>query len=65
MVIDIGGGSVEITLGTVNSAQLAKSFKIGVIRLSERFVRTDPLVERDERRMVSTSTSEIGDHVDT
>ncbi len=65
VVIDIGGGSVEITLGTVTSAQLAKSFKIGVIRLSERFVRTDPLVERDERRMVKYINKEIGDHVDT
>jgi exopolyphosphatase/guanosine-5'-triphosphate,3'-diphosphate pyrophosphatase len=65
VVIDIGGGSVEITLGTATSAQLAKSFKIGVIRLSERFVRTDPLVERDERRMVKYINKEIGDHVDT
>jgi exopolyphosphatase / guanosine-5'-triphosphate,3'-diphosphate pyrophosphatase len=64
VVIDIGGGSVEITLGTVTSAQLAKSFKIGVIRLSERFVRTDPLLERDERRMVKYINKEIGDHVD-
>ena len=36
-----------------------------MIRLSERFVRTDPLVERDERRMVKYINKEIGDHVDT
>jgi exopolyphosphatase/guanosine-5'-triphosphate,3'-diphosphate pyrophosphatase len=64
VVIDIGGGSVEITYGTANQAQLAKSFKVGVIRLAERFVRTDPLVERDERRMVKYINHEIGDHVD-
>ena len=64
VVIDIGGGSVEITLGTVNRAQLAKSFKIGVIRLTERFVRTDPLLERDERRLVKHINEEIGAHVD-
>ncbi len=64
VVIDIGGGSVEITFGTANHAQLAKSFKVGVIRLSERFVRTDPLAERDERRMVKYINSEIGEHVD-
>jgi exopolyphosphatase / guanosine-5'-triphosphate,3'-diphosphate pyrophosphatase len=64
VVIDIGGGSVEITLGTANTAQLAKSFKVGVIRLSERFVRTDPLPERDERRMVKYISREIGEHVD-
>jgi len=61
VVIDIGGGSVEITYGTAHHAQLAKSFKVGVIRLAERFVRTDPLIERDERRMVKYINHEIGE----
>src|SRR6188474_1429360 len=52
VVIDIGGGSVEITLGTATSIQLARSFKIGVIRLTERFITSDPLAERDENRLV-------------
>jgi exopolyphosphatase / guanosine-5'-triphosphate,3'-diphosphate pyrophosphatase len=51
VVIDIGGGSVEITLGG-ERPQLARSFKTGVIRLSERFVRSDPLSTRDERKLV-------------
>src|SRR5688572_8864291 len=59
VVIDIGGGSVEITLGTAGSIQLARSFKLGVIRLTERFVRSDPLTERDERRMVKHIHDEI------
>ena len=62
VVIDVGGGSVEITLGTGTSIQLAKSFKLGVIRLTQRFVRTDPLSERDERRMVKHIESEIDRH---
>jgi exopolyphosphatase/guanosine-5'-triphosphate,3'-diphosphate pyrophosphatase len=64
VVIDIGGGSVEITLGPSREAELAKSFKIGVIRLTERFVRTDPLSGRDERRLVKYINQEIGAHVD-
>src|SRR5215207_4128524 len=59
VVIDVGGGSVEITLGTASSVQLARSFKLGVIRLTERFVRTDPLSDRDERRMVKHIHEEI------
>ena len=59
VVIDIGGGSVEITLGTGTSIQLARSFKIGVIRLTERFVKTDPLSERDERRLERHVLDEI------
>src|SRR5688500_15955432 len=62
VVIDIGGGSVEITLGTSTDIQLARSFKIGVIRLTERFVRTDPLSDRDERRMVKHILAEIDRH---
>lgn len=64
VVIDIGGGSVEITLGTPTDVKLARSFKAGVIRLTERFVKTDPLSGGDERRMVKHISREIGSHVD-
>ena len=60
-VIDIGGGSVEITLGG-ERPQHAKSFKIGVIRLTERFVKSDPLTARDERKLVRHITTEIGEY---
>ena len=62
VVIDVGGGSVEITLGTGSSVQLARSFKIGVIRLTERFVKSDPLDENDERRMTRHILTEIERH---
>src|ERR671914_1667554 len=62
VVIDIGGGSVEITLGTAASVQLARSFKIGVIRLTERFVENDPLSGREERKLVKHITAEINQH---
>ena len=61
VVIDIGGGSVEITRGVGPDAQFARSFKLGVIRLTERFVTSDPLSGRDERKMVE----HIGREVDT
>jgi exopolyphosphatase/guanosine-5'-triphosphate,3'-diphosphate pyrophosphatase len=63
VVIDIGGGSVEITCGKATDVRLARSFKIGVIRLTERFVKTDPLSGGDERRMVKHISKEIGAHV--
>ncbi|MEZ5294154.1 MAG: Ppx/GppA phosphatase family protein [Vicinamibacterales bacterium] len=52
VVIDIGGGSVEVTLGAGDQVRYARSFKMGVIRLTERFVTSDPLSGRDERRLV-------------
>lgn len=63
VVIDIGGGSVEISYGTSTAVQLARSFKIGVIRLTERFVRSDPLSGRDERRLTEHIAGEIETHV--
>jgi exopolyphosphatase/guanosine-5'-triphosphate,3'-diphosphate pyrophosphatase len=60
VVIDIGGGSVEITLGSGREVKFARSFKIGVIRLTERFVAADPISRRDERKMVKF----IGEQVD-
>lgn len=62
VVIDIGGGSVEITLGTAAEIQLARSFKIGVIRLTERFVKSDPLSQRDERRLSRYILAEVDRH---
>ncbi|MGE0460339.1 MAG: HD domain-containing protein [Vicinamibacterales bacterium] len=60
VVIDIGGGSVEITLGSGREAKFARSFKMGVIRLTERFVNSDPISRRDERKMARF----IGEQVD-
>jgi len=60
VVIDIGGGSVEVTLGAGEQVRFARSFKLGVLRLSERFVTSDPLNKRDERKMVA----HIGELVD-
>lgn len=63
VVIDIGGGSVELTRGSAARLQVVKSAKIGVIRLTEQFVRTDPLTTRDERRLVKSIEEEIADTV--
>jgi exopolyphosphatase/guanosine-5'-triphosphate,3'-diphosphate pyrophosphatase len=62
VVIDIGGGSVEITLGTATHLTLGKSFKTGVIRVTEHFVKTDPLSTRDERRLVKHLNRTMGSH---
>ena len=64
VVIDIGGGSVEITLGTATQLTLGKSFKVGVIRLTERFVKSDPLSSRDEGRLVKHLNREMATYLD-
>jgi len=64
VVIDIGGGSVEITRGSGSQVDLARSFKLGVIRLTERFVGSDPISNRDERKMVKCIREEVDRYVD-
>ena len=63
VVIDIGGGSVEITRGTGPAIDLGRSFKVGVIRLTERFVKSDPISSRDERKLVKYIESELDEHL--
>lgn len=63
VVIDIGGGSVEITLGTPHRMALGRSVKAGVIRLTERFVKSDPLTPRDEQRLMRYIRRETRDFV--
>jgi exopolyphosphatase/guanosine-5'-triphosphate,3'-diphosphate pyrophosphatase len=64
VVVDIGGGSVEVTLGSASRLTLGRSFKVGVIRLTERFVHSDPLSSGDERRIVKHVNREMGTYLD-
>jgi exopolyphosphatase/guanosine-5'-triphosphate,3'-diphosphate pyrophosphatase len=60
VVIDIGGGSVEITRGAGLTMETGRSFKLGVIRLTERFVKSDPLSSRDQRKLTRFVDNEAG-----
>lgn len=64
VVVDIGGGSVEVTVGPATEMQLGRSFKVGAIRLTERFVKTDPLSRGDERKLVKHLGKEMGEYLD-
>jgi exopolyphosphatase / guanosine-5'-triphosphate,3'-diphosphate pyrophosphatase len=64
VVIDIGGGSVEITLGTAARPALSRSFKLGVIRLAERFVKSDPITDADARKLERAVVKEAGGYLD-
>jgi exopolyphosphatase/guanosine-5'-triphosphate,3'-diphosphate pyrophosphatase len=64
VAIDIGGGSVEVTVGTATKIVRGKSFKVGVIRLTEKFIKSDPLAGRDERRLVKHLNREMGGYLD-
>jgi len=64
VAIDIGGGSVEITRGSGPTLDRGRSFKLGVIRLTERFVNSDPIASRDQRKLVRHIDAELGEYLD-
>src|SRR6266566_6402782 len=64
VVIDVGGGSVEVTRGTGATIELGRSFKLGVIRLTERFIKSDPPDAKDQRKLVRHIENEIGKYLD-
>ena len=63
VVVDIGGGSTEITVGTAERMRSGRSFKVGVLRLTERFVTTDPIADADRRRLVRYVRSQTGSYL--
>ena len=63
VVIDIGGGSTEVTVGNADRMQMGRSFKLGVIRLTEKFTKSDPLSGRDERKLERHIKKEAGSYL--
>jgi exopolyphosphatase/guanosine-5'-triphosphate,3'-diphosphate pyrophosphatase len=50
-VVDIGGGSVEVILSAGTAIDQVYSLPLGAVRVTERFVRSDPLREKHWKRM--------------
>jgi exopolyphosphatase/guanosine-5'-triphosphate,3'-diphosphate pyrophosphatase len=63
VVIDVGGGTTEVGVGDAAGMQHFRSLKLGVIRLTDRFVRTDPLTAGDERRLVAHVRAEAAEYL--
>jgi exopolyphosphatase/guanosine-5'-triphosphate,3'-diphosphate pyrophosphatase len=62
LLIDIGGGSTEFVVGEAGTILEARSLKLGAIRLTERFLRREPLRKRDvdeARRFVRSFLTEL------
>jgi exopolyphosphatase/guanosine-5'-triphosphate,3'-diphosphate pyrophosphatase len=62
MVLDVGGGSTELTVGVAPAAPgPAVSLRIGSVRLTERYVRTDPPSEADLEAMRAAIDAALGE----
>ena len=52
LVVDIGGGSTEFVLGEADGVIAARSHDIGSVRLTERYLSSNPPTEAQLRRLV-------------
>jgi len=53
LVLDIGGGSTELAVMKNGEPTTLISFKLGAVRLTEQFVKSDPIGEKQLRRLRS------------
>ena len=53
LLIDIGGGSVELTVADASRIYYSTSVKLGFLRLQGRFVSSDPMTKREGRALTS------------
>ncbi len=51
VIVDIGGGSTELILGDGHEPRYLSSTKVGAVRLTDMFVHSDPISERDFERL--------------
>ncbi|MGI6427821.1 MAG: hypothetical protein ACOX0L_09510 [Natronincolaceae bacterium] len=63
LVIDIGGGSTELTLGTRNGdVKETISLDIGAVRMTEKFITTDPVGKEEYEKMKTAINETIKNH---
>ncbi|MGB5974254.1 MAG: Ppx/GppA phosphatase family protein, partial [Nodosilinea sp.] len=69
-IIDIGGGSTELILGTGEPHRFLSSTKVGAVRLTAQFVSTDPISELElstlrayVRGMIEANATRLKSHL--
>lgn len=61
---DIGGGSMEVSVGTGGQLHALHSYRLGAVRLTEIFTQSDPITDADFRRMKAYAQDEITQHAE-
>ncbi len=59
LVADIGGGSTEFVTSLPDGSLVSKSLNIGCVRMSERYLHSDPPTQREIENTVSDIDSQI------
>jgi exopolyphosphatase/guanosine-5'-triphosphate,3'-diphosphate pyrophosphatase len=59
LVVDIGGGSVELIVGSSQKIFFMESFKLGALRLTEYFLSQDPPSRKELRKLQNFIRKEL------
>ncbi len=65
LVIDIGGGSTEFIVGNEEGIKFCKSENVGALRMTEKFITTDPINDEEFNDMTSFVEDTISSTIDT
>jgi exopolyphosphatase/guanosine-5'-triphosphate,3'-diphosphate pyrophosphatase len=59
LIIDIGGGSTEFIVTSGAGPELLLSIRLGAVRLTEKFITTDPVSPEERERLAATLRSDL------
>ncbi|HJZ68071.1 MAG TPA: Ppx/GppA phosphatase family protein, partial [Blastocatellia bacterium] len=59
LIIDIGGGSTEFIITAGREPELLLSLRVGAVRLTEKFITTDPVSPVELNRLVTNIRSDL------
>jgi len=59
LIIDIGGGSTEFIITDGGEPDLMRSLRLGAVRLTEKFITTDPISIEQRNRLVANIRSDF------
>lgn len=61
LILDIGGGSIEMVLGNMKKVSWYKSYPLGGLRLAEKFHRQDPITKAEIQSLKAFLKDELAE----
>lgn len=59
LIVDIGGGSTEFIITGGGEPELLFSLRVGAVRLTEKFITTDPISNEERERLIANIRSDF------
>jgi exopolyphosphatase/guanosine-5'-triphosphate,3'-diphosphate pyrophosphatase len=60
LIVDVGGGSVELIVGNARETKLLESRKLGAARMTAQFVKSDPISDDERAALLAHYAQSLG-----